>query len=162
MLNASSKLPSARFVYVNSGVRCDLALLQSGFIEILAQRHTQGRLSVAPEHIVSRMLSSMGKPGVKSYEDFVREFIKAGKKKGLRQFVVPYFMVGHPGSDDDTERALKEYMHSRRYANAHIQEFYPTPMAISTAMYWTGLDYATGKPIKVERKLGQKKKWKQM
>jgi len=159
LLKAAASLPGVKAVYVNSGVRFDLALADPGFIRDLSRNHTQGRLSVAPEHAVPKILKLMGKPDIAVFDRFVAEFHSRSGEAGKEQFVTPYFIIGHPGADDATERSLADYVSRKKIRADQVQEFYPTPMALSTAMYYTGLSL-DGNPLPVERGTSVRKKWK--
>src|SRR4029078_12322796 len=95
-------------VFIASGVRYDLAGRSPEFIEELAKHHTGGQLSVAPEHSESGVLDKMKKPGIESYERFAQAFCQASEKAGKEQYLVPYFISGHPGATlkDTVELAL--------------------------------------------------------
>ena len=85
-------------VFIASGVRYDLAERSPEFIRELAQHHTGGQLSVAPEHNDPDVLDKMKKPGIESYERFAQAFCQASENAGKEQYLVPYFITGHPGS----------------------------------------------------------------
>jgi radical SAM superfamily enzyme YgiQ (UPF0313 family) len=119
----------------------------------------QGRLSVAPEHADPGVLKLMGKPPIGVFDRFVTEFYSRSGEAGKTQFVTPYFIIGHPGADDASEKRLADYVKLKKIRADQVQEFYPTPMALSTAMYYTGLGL-DGNPLKVERSSSVKKKWK--
>ncbi len=161
LLDRLARIPGVKAVYVNSGVRFDLAICDRDFIRALVKRHVQGRLSAAPEHVDAEVLRLMGKPPIEVFDKFVAEFYSRSGEAGRKQFVVPYFIIGHPGADDSTERKLAGYVRLKKIRAEQIQEFYPTPMALSTAIYYTGLD-VDGKPAKVERSASRRKSWKTM
>jgi uncharacterized radical SAM protein YgiQ len=146
-----------KHAFVASGVRYDLARCSPAFIRELAAHHTGGQLSVAPEHVAPHVLRAMRKPGVEHYEAFDRSFAAESQRAGKQQFLVPYFIVGHPGSTlrDTLELAL--YLKEKGLRPRQVQEFIPTPMTLATAMYYTGLDPMTGEPIAVVRGLREKK-----
>ncbi len=148
-------------VYINSGIRTDLALLNKDFMTDLIQFHTQGHLSVAPEHVVQEILTLMGKPHIQDFEQFMQQFYKLSAKINKKQYIIPYFMIGHPGATEATEKALICFIKNNKIKVKQVQEFYPTPMSLSTAMYYTELDPFTNKPIYVEKKLGVKKRLKE-
>ena len=71
---------------------------------------------------------------------------------------MPYLIASHPGStlEDTLEQAL--YLKKTGFVPDQVQDFYPTPGSLSTAMYYTELDPRTMKKIHVakgehERKL---------
>lgn len=147
-------------VFIASGVRYDLAERSPAFIDALAQHHTGGQLSVAPEHIDPDVLDKMRKPGVESYERFAERFACASEEAGKRQFLVPYYISGHPGSTTESMIALALHLKTRGVRPRQVQDFIPTPMSMATSMYVTGLDPQTDEPVYVARDLREKKQQK--
>ena len=147
-------------VYIASGVRYDLAERSPEFVRELAQHHTGGQLSVAPEHTNPGVLAKMKKPGIESYERFAQSFCQASEDAGKEQYLVPYFITGHPGSTlvDTIELAL--YLKARHMKPRQIQDFIPTPMAVATTMYFTGIDPLTNEEVYTARDLREKRMMK--
>ena len=147
-------------VYVASGIRYDLAERSPEFIRDLAAHHTGGQLSVAPEHTNPNVLEKMKKPPVESYERFAQAFCQASDDAGKEQYLVPYFITGHPGSTltDTIELAL--WLKARGMRPRQIQDFIPTPMAMATCMYFTGIDPLTMKPVYSATDLREKRMMK--
>ncbi|HEX7604083.1 MAG TPA: YgiQ family radical SAM protein, partial [Polyangiaceae bacterium] len=147
-------------VFIASGVRYDLAERSPEFIRELAEHHTGGQLSVAPEHSTPHVLEKMKKPPVDSYERFAQVFCDASESAGKDQYLVPYFISGHPGStlEDTVELAL--WLKARSMRPRQIQDFIPTPMAMATTMYYTGLDPLTGQEVYAARDLREKRMMK--
>ncbi len=162
VLRALRKVPGVRHVLVQSGIRLDLAERSPAFVQELAQFHTGGQLSVAPEHCQSHVLQAMRKPSIECYERFARIFDNASQRAGKKQYLIPYWVVGHPGDTlaDVVELALYLQRHGLR--PRQVQEFIPTPMSVATAMYYTGIDPSTGKPVAVERDLRRKRAMKSL
>jgi uncharacterized radical SAM protein YgiQ len=129
-------------VFVRSGVRFDylLADKKSNFLQELVRNHVSGQLKVAPEHVSPRVLKYMGKPESAVYDRFVEKYKKENEAAGMKQFLVPYFMSSHPGCTLDDAILLAEYMKKTNQHPDQVQDFYPTPGTLSTAMYYTGLD----------------------
>jgi uncharacterized radical SAM protein YgiQ len=152
--------PGIKRVFVASGVRYDLAMRSPEFIAELAKHHTGGQLSVAPEHNDPEVLDKMKKPPVEHYERFAQAFCQASEEAGKEQYLVPYFITGHPGSTLKDTIALALWLKERGMRPRQVQDFIPTPMAIATAMYFTGLDPLTGKPVHVARDLREKRMMK--
>jgi uncharacterized radical SAM protein YgiQ len=147
-------------VFIASGVRYDLAERSPEFVRELAKHHTGGQLSVAPEHSNDGVLDKMKKPSIKSYERFAQTFCQASDEAGKEQFLVPYFITGHPGSTlkDTIELAL--YLKRNDMRPRQVQDFIPTPMAVATTMYFTGIDPLTGEPVYTARDLREKRMMK--
>ena len=154
-------------VFVASGIRPDLVAADSRngceYVATLAKHHVSGQLKLAPEHVVDHVLSAMGKPSVKTLLRFKEQFDSASRRYGRKQFLTYYFIAAHPGC---TERDMNEL---RRFATQNlkltpeqVQIFTPTPLTAATAMYYTGLDPATGRSVFVERGLGGKQRQKDM
>lgn len=144
-------------VFVASGVRYDLAARSPEFIAELATHHTGGQLSVAPEHTDPDVLRHMKKPGIESYEHFASSFCEASAEAGKEQYLVPYFIAGHPGSSFADTIKLATWLKQRGMKPRQVQEFIPTPMAVATAMYYTGIDPLTGEEVPVVRDLREKR-----
>jgi len=123
----------------------------------LAAHHTGGHLSVAPEHCVPDVLSRMRKPAIGSYEKFALAFDRASRVANKKQYLTPYFMVGHPGSSLSDALALGLYLKRHGMRPRQVQEFIPTPMTLATCMYLTGVDPLRGEPVVVTRDLREKR-----
>ncbi len=149
--------PGIKRVFVASGVRYDLAERSPEFIRELATHHTGGQLSVAPEHTDPDVLRHMKKPGIESYERFAGAFCQASEAAGKEQYLVPYFIAGHPGSTFADTIKLALWLKQNGMKPRQVQEFIPTPMAVATAMYYTGIDPLTGETIPVVRDLREKR-----
>ncbi|HAJ73257.1 MAG TPA: YgiQ family radical SAM protein, partial [Lachnospiraceae bacterium] len=151
LLRKLRKLQGVKKVFVRSGFRFDYLMADKNkeFLRELCEFHVSGQLRVAPEHISDNVLRRMGKPGVKVYNAFVKEFEKMNEKLGKKQYIVPYLMSSHPGSTLDDAIALAEYIRNLGYMPEQVQDFYPTPGTISTCMYYTGLDPLTMEPVYV-------------
>ncbi len=147
-------------VYIASGVRYDLAERSPEFIKELAQHHTGGQLSVAPEHNSDDVLNKMKKPSIKSYERFAQAFCQASEEAGKEQYLVPYFITGHPGSTLVDTIALALYLKEKKMRPRQVQDFIPTPMAVATTMFYTGLDPLTMKPVYTATELREKRMMK--
>lgn len=142
ILKALREIHGVKKVFVRSGVRFDylLADKKSNFLRELVNYHVSGQLKVAPEHVSPRVLKYMGKPEASVYDRFVEKYNKENEAAGKKQFLVPYFMSSHPGSTLDDAILLALYMKKTGQHPDQVQDFYPTPGTLSTAMYFTGLD----------------------
>ena len=152
--------PGIKKVFIASGVRYDLAERSPEFIRELAQHHTGGQLSVAPEHHDPKVLEKMKKPPIASYERFAQAFCQASDDAGKEQYLVPYFISGHPGSTlkDAVELAL--YLKARNMRPRQVQDFIPTPMAMATTMFYTGIDPFTMEPVYTATDMREKRMMK--
>lgn len=153
MLKAVRQLPGVRKVFVRSGIRYDYLMADqtdAAFNE-LVRYHVSGQLRVAPEHLSDRVLHYMGKPTFKQYDRFVQKFNRACDKYHLKQYIVPYFISSHPGSTLQDAVILAEYLRDHHLEPEQVQDFYPTPGSRATAMYYTGLDLESFKPIHIPK-----------
>jgi len=151
LLRKARQLSGVRKVLVASGIRMDLALCCPEYIRELAAHHTGGHLKVAPEHVSSGVLELMRKPEAEVFLRFRECFEAASRQAGKEQYLVPYFISGHPGSDLESMAELALFLKSHGYRPLQVMDFIPAPMEISTAMYYTGKDPMTGRPVYVAR-----------
>ncbi len=142
ILRALREIQGVKKVFVRSGVRFDYVLAdkKSDFLRELVRHHVSGQLKVAPEHVSPRVLKYMGKPDSTVYDRFVEKYKKENEMAGMKQFLVPYFMSSHPGCTLEDAILLAQYMQKTNQHPDQVQDFYPTPGTLSTAMYFTGLD----------------------
>jgi uncharacterized radical SAM protein YgiQ len=153
LLRKLRSLPGVKKVFVRSGLRYDYMLADKDdeFLKELCENHISGQLKVAPEHVSDKVLRYMGKPGKGIYGKFVKKYYDMNKRLGKEQYLVPYLMSAHPGSDLEAAIELAEYVRDMGYNPEQIQEFYPTPGTLSTCMYYTELDPRTMKPVYVPK-----------
>ncbi len=143
--------------FIGSGVRYDLLLHDSKdeavndaarrYTRELITRHVSGRLKVAPEHTSDAVLRLMRKPSFSQFEQFKRIFDRINQEEGLREQIIPYFISSHPGC---TEADMAELAVKTKRLDFHleqVQDFTPTPMTISTEMWYTGYDPYTLEPV---------------
>jgi len=159
LLRSISAIPGVKKVFVGSGIRYDLVLADdpgSRYLEDLCTHHVSGHLKVAPEHISSRVARAMNKPDGSVFEEFRTRFEALQKGKAKRQYLVPYFMSGHPGCTVKDMVDLAEYIRDRGLYTEQVQDFTPTPMSVSSCMYYTGFDPFTLEPVFVPK--GREKK----
>jgi uncharacterized radical SAM protein YgiQ len=154
LLRKLREIPGIRKIFIRSGIRYDYLMLDKNddFFEELCEHHVSGQLKVAPEHVVDRVLRRMGKPNREIYERFVERFYEINRKLGKEQYLVPYLISSHPGSDLNAAIELAEYLRDMRYTPEQVQDFYPTPGTLSTCMFYTGLDPRTSSdPARMEK-----------
>jgi uncharacterized radical SAM protein YgiQ len=151
LLGAVRRQPGVKQAWVASGVRMDLALRSPAFIRRIAQHHTGGLLKVAPEHSDAEVLRQMRKPSIETFEAFARQFGQAAEAAGKTEFLVPYFIAGHPGCDLRAMIELALYLKRHDLKPDKVQDFIPGPMDVATCMYYTGMDPATGETVYVPR-----------
>ncbi len=130
-------VPGVKRVAIASGLRYDLALKDPEYVEELVSHHVGGYLKIAPEHSEDKTLSKMMKPGISAYDEFKVLFDKFSKKAGKEQYLIPYFIAAHPGSDAEDMLNLSLWLKQRNFKPDQVQTFYPSPMALATAMYYS-------------------------
>ena len=153
LLRKVRNLPKVKKVFIRSGIRFDYLLADKDktFLKELCQYHISGQLKVAPEHVSDAVLDKMGKPHHEVYVDFTKQYKKMNQRLGMDQYLVPYLMSSHPGSELKDAVTLAEYIRDLGYMPEQVQDFYPTPSTLSTCMYYTGLDPRTMTPVYVPK-----------
>jgi uncharacterized radical SAM protein YgiQ len=146
-----------RQAFIASGVRTDLAQLDSRYISDLVEFHVGGHLKTAPEHTHPKILEIMHKPPFEDYLNFCNEFSQCSKNAGKEQYLVPYLMAGFPGTTlqiaIDTAVSLKQ----NDIRSEQIQEFVPCPGELATCIYYTGVNPLNGEQIFVPKKLRERR-----
>ncbi len=154
LMKKSRQEKGIKKIFVASGVRMDLAQLQPEYLEELAAHHVGGHLKVAPEAIDPVVLDLMKKPRNVNFLGFTRAFQKASQRAGkAKQYLVPYFIASHPGSDVHSMIDLAVFLKKNGYRPDQVQDFIPAPYDIATCMYHTGVDPMSGKEVYIAKKL---------
>ncbi len=151
LLRSVRKIPKIKKVFVRSGLRYDYLLLdkKSPFLYELCEHHISGQLKVAPEHAAPNVTSLMGKAPITVFDQFHQAYSAANKRLNKKQYLIPYFMSGHPGTTLPDAIYLAEYLRDFGFQPDQVQEFIPTPGSLSTCMYYTGIDPFTYKKVHV-------------
>ncbi len=158
LMRDARAIPGVKRVNIASGIRMDLARRDPEYMRELAAHHVGGHLKVAPEHIDHRTLDLMKKPGREDFEEFAAEFRRASEQAGKpKQYLVPYFIASHPGSDTRAMIELAVYLKRNGYRPRQVQDFIPAPMDVATCMYYAGLDPMTMQEVTVARQLRDRK-----
>ncbi|EEX68293.1 YgiQ family radical SAM protein [Mitsuokella multacida] len=148
LLRELRSLPGVKKVFVRSGIRFDYLLLaKDDFLYELCKYHVSGQLKIAPEHISDRVTRLMGKSNCAVYLRFVEKFRRMNERLGKKQYLVPYFMSSHPGSELSDAVELAEFIRDMGYHPQQVQDFIPTPGTLSTCMWYTGIDPMTGEKV---------------
>ena len=153
------RLPYVKHAFVGSGIRYDL--MSEPYARQLITRHVSGRLKVAPEHSSDAVLKVMRKPSWANYLRFRELFLRINKEAGLNQQLIPYFISSHPGCTKRDMAMLAEETKKMHYRPEQVQDFTPTPMTLSTTMFYTGINPYTREPIYVARTSEEKKQQNQ-
>jgi uncharacterized radical SAM protein YgiQ len=158
LLRRARTEPGVRKVLVASGIRMDLAQLSPEYLKELAAHHVGGHLKVAPEHTDPHVLALMKKPDNVNFEGFAQEFKKASREGGKpKQYLVPYYIASHPGSDLHAMIGLAVFLKRNGYRPDQVQDFIPAPFDVATCMYYTGIDPFTKEEVYVARNLRDRK-----
>lgn len=153
-------------ITIGSGIRYDMLISDrqtdeanglSAYINEVIKYHVSGRLKVAPEHTASHVLQKMRKPDFQHFQLFLEKFNQANQKSGKNQQLIPYFISSHPGCSLEDMKALSKLSHQCHLLTEQVQDFTPTPMTYSTAMYYLGFDPYTGEKIYIARQIKDKR-----
>ena len=155
-------IPGVKKVAIASGLRYDLAVEDPEYVKELVTHHVGGYLKIAPEHTEEGPLNKMMKPGIGTFHAFKKLFDKYSKEAGKKQYLIPYFIAAHPGGEDDDMINLAFWLKKNKYRLDQVQTFYPSPMSLATAMYYSEKDplgrvnYKSGK-VHTPRNLKQRR-----
>lgn len=158
LLGKLRRVDGVKKVFIRSGIRYDylLADKDGSFLDDLVRYHVSGQLRVAPEHCSPQVLQYMGKPGIEVYDKFSQRFYEATKRAGKEQYILPYLISSHPGSTLKDAVEVAVWLRKNKIRPEQVQDFYPTPGTMSTAMYYTGFDPFTGGKVYVPRSAKEK------
>ncbi len=163
LLKLYEKIRSVKGVkraYIGSGIRYDL-FDESPYLEQVVRHHTSGRLKVAPEHTEERVLKLMRKPSFSLFEQLNIDFRNICKRNGLPYQLIPYFISSHPGCGERDMLALsKRVLGGLHFSLEQVQDLTPTPMTLSSVMFYTGEDPYTGEALYVARSQDDKRRQK--
>lgn len=154
-------LPGVKKSFVGSGVRYDLCMAPNKdakieasnrrYMDELIRNHVSGRLKVAPEHTSDTVLNMMRKPSFELFKRFKHRFDELNQRENLRQQIIPYFISSHPGCREEDMAELAAITKQLDFQLEQVQDFTPTPMTVSTEIYYTGIDPYTGKEVYTPR-----------
>ncbi len=159
LLRRLRSLEGVKKVFIRSGIRYDYLLYDddNSFLEELCRHHVSGQLKVAPEHVSPKVLNQMGKPGKELYLQFKKKYKQVNEKLGKDQYLVPYFISSHPGSDLNAAIELAQFIkRHEQHLPEQVQDFYPTPGTLSTCMFYTEMDPRTMQPLYVPKSSHEK------
>jgi uncharacterized radical SAM protein YgiQ len=165
-----NRMDGIKKAFIGSGIRYDLLFPEWNknagrdeyeYLEELIRNHVSGRLKVAPEHTDPEVLKLMRKPPFELFRKLKRRFEAVNERKGTKYEIIPYFISSHPGSGEKEMRDLAVEVRSLGIKPEQVQDFTPTPMTLSTLIYYTGKDPYTGKKIYVARSIEEKRRQKE-
>ena len=146
--------------FIGSGIRYDL-FDGSDYLETVVRHHTSGRLKVAPEHTEERVLALMRKPPFALFERLNDDFRSICRSNGLNYQLIPYFISSHPGCTERDMQALAGKVLGRlHFTLEQVQDLTPTPMTLSSVMFYTGENPYTGEKVYVARSQEEKRRQK--
>ena len=157
LMKESREVKGVKKVLVASGIRMDLARRSPEYIKELTEHHVGGLLKVAPEHASDGVLDKMRKPSVGDFENFSEIFRDQSKESGKKQYLVPYFISSHPGSDINSMIDLAVFLKRNGYKPDQVQDFIPAPLDVATCMYYTEMDPFSKKPVFIAKSLKDRK-----
>ncbi len=158
ILRELRELPKVKKVFIRSGIRFDYILQDksNSFFKELIKYHVSGQLKLAPEHCSAAVLDKMGKPHIEAYKRFSDMYFNYTKSIGKEQYIVPYLMSSHPGSTLNDAVELAVFIKKQNLKPEQVQDFYPTPGTISSAMFYTELDPYTLEKVYVAKSQEEK------
>lgn len=166
------KLDKIKKVTIGSGIRYDMLCGKTKtediknnyteYIKKIASFHVSGRLKIAPEHTSDKVLKIMRKPTFKHYKEFTDKFYHYSLSANLKQEIIPYFISSHPGCtiEDMTELAAKIKKSGLR--PEQVQDFTPTPMTLSSVLYYCGFNPYTNEKIYCAKSKNEKQEQNRM
>jgi uncharacterized radical SAM protein YgiQ len=151
----TSKIQTVKKITIGSGIRYDLLICADSpkkkdyhldeYTTLLIQKHVSGRLKVAPEHTEEQVVQCMRKPSFDVFLEFKKKFDKINTQYNLRQQLIPYFISSHPACKFSDMQSLARKMKHLHYQLEQVQDFTPTPMTLSSTIFYTGIDPYTMK-----------------
>ena len=161
LYKAADKVPGVKKTCIGSGIRYDILQYRDPdpkadkshveYARELITRHVSGRLKVAPEHTSDSVLQLMRKPPFIQFEQFKKNFDRINRECGLNQQLIPYFISSHPGCTEQDMALLAVITKQLNFKLEQIQDFTPTPMTLSTEIFYTGIDPYTMKEVYTAR-----------
>ena len=163
---AVDALPGVKKSFIGSGVRYDLAMARNDddavnrrnrrYIQELIVNHVSGRLKVAPEHTSEEVLNCMRKPSFDLFRQFDKIFNEINEKYNLRQQLIPYFISSHPACRETDMAELAVQTKRMNFRLEQVQDFTPTPMTVSSEIYYSGVHPYTLKKVYTARSADEK------
>lgn len=154
---AVDAIPGVKKSFIGSGIRYDLAMADNPYVKVretnreyiqeVIRHHVSGRLKVAPEHTSDAVLNVMRKPSFQLFHKFKRIFDRINAEEGLKQQLIPYFISSHPGCREVDMAELAAITKGMDFHLEQVQDFTPTPMTVSTEIYYSGVHPYTGERV---------------
>ena len=148
--------PKIKHIFINSGIRLDLALRQPELLREIIKYHVSGHLKVAPEHLDPQVLKLMRKSSAEEFYQFMEVFEEISRECHLEQYIVPLFISNFPGCTAKAMQVVDDFLTEHHWSLQQVQDYIPLPMTMGGAMYYTGKD-PDGNPITVNRGLAERR-----
>jgi radical SAM superfamily enzyme YgiQ (UPF0313 family) len=131
------------------------------YINRLIRFHVSGRLKVAPEHTEDHILTTMRKPSFDNFLKFKKVFDNINNSFQLNQQLIPYFISSHPACRLQDMQNLHKKIRQINYKLEQVQDFTPTPLTLSSVIFYTGIHPYTGENVFCETQIDKKKQQNQ-
>ena len=156
LLREIRKNPKVKHLYINSGMRLDLANQQKELFREIIKHHVSGHMKVAPEHLNDDVLKLMRKNPAKDFYTFKEFFENESRAIGKEQYLIPLFISNFPGCTTEKMKTVDDFLNKHNWSPQQVQDYIPLPMTIGGVMYYTGLA-PDGSPIEVNRGLAERR-----
>ncbi|QSH41188.1 YgiQ family radical SAM protein [Lentisphaerota bacterium ZTH] len=156
LLRKIRAIPEVKHLYLNSGIRLDLAVRQKELMQEIIRHHVSGHMKVAPEHLHPNVLKLMRKNPAEDFYKFKDFFEETSGDAGKEQYLIPLFISNFPGCTAKDMKTVDDYLNDHNWSPQQVQDYIPLPMTMGAAMYYTGKT-ADGTPIKVNRGLAERR-----
>ena len=156
LLREVDAVEGVKHLYINSGIRLDLALKQPELLRELIQKHVSGHLKVAPEHLNPYVLKLMRKSSAEEFYQFMRIFDEESKACGKEQYLIPLFISNFPGCTEAEMKDVDDFLDAHKWSPQQVQDYIPLPLTMGCAMYYTG-KAPDGSEITVNRGLKERR-----
>lgn len=167
----AAKRAGVKKVFIGSGIRYDLLLKTSNrnagkeeddYLRNLLENHISGWFKVAPEHSDEALLKLMRKPSFELFRQLKKRYDAIMGRSGKKGLIVPYLISSHPGCTEKKMGEMAALLSDIGVKPEQVQEFTPTPMTLSTTIFYTGFNPYTGERVYVPRDPKERKRQKDM
>lgn len=165
----AAKSKGVKRIFIGSGIRYDLLLPghnksagreEEVYLKNLLEKHISGWFKVAPEHTDQEVLKLMRKPPFELFRQLKKRYDAIMRKSEKSGMIVPYLISSHPGCRERKMAEMADVLRELDIRPEQVQEFTPTPMTLSTTMFYTGFNPYTGEQVYVPRDPGERKRQK--
>ncbi len=156
LLRELRTIPEVKHLYINSGIRVDLAVKQKELMRDIVRHHVSGHMKVAPEHLHPEVLKLMRKNPAEDFYKFMEFFEQESKAAGKEQYLIPLFISNFPGCGDREMAVVDDFLNRHHWSPQQVQDYIPLPMTMGAAIYYTGKT-PDGRTITVNRGLKERR-----